>query len=443
MGARLTGPARRRSHRCAERGGRRVEASVGRIGLHGRGQVDAARAARLREHGLAELLILHARGGQALHVLRGQVVLAVLLALSERHVERLGAHDAAVHVGDGFGGLLRRAEADEAEALGAAVLDHDLGAGDGAEAGELLAQALVVNGVVQVLDVQVDAHVAVLALLLLLLVHLLERVDALELLLEAADKETLARRRKVGVVELVDGGLGRLGLLEVDEAVALALAVVALGHHGARDLAVLLEHLAQLLVVVRVAEVLDVDVGELLVGAAVGVGALIARHEAAHVDLLVVEQHVVHVLDGRLGRLIGLEVHEAVAARVRVLVDHDLARQDVAERGEGVVESLVVDALLQVLDEHVAHARLAQRRIALRPHDAHGSAHKRLEVHRVEGALGIGRLMEVHVGVAERLLRDLIAAHADREHLARGREALVQLRLSDVWVKIAYTHTHK
>jgi len=50
------------------------------------------------------------------------VVLAVLLALRERHVEGLGADDAAVHVGDGLGGLLGRAEADEAEALGAAVL---------------------------------------------------------------------------------------------------------------------------------------------------------------------------------------------------------------------------------------------------------------------------------------------------------------------------------
>ena len=124
------------------------------------------------------------------------MVLAVLFALGQGHVEGLGADDAAVHVGDGLGGLFGRAEADEAEALGAAVLAHDLGRGDGAEGGELFAEALVVYGVVQVLDVEVDADVAILALLLLLLVHLLEVGAALDLLLEAADKMPVGKHDK-------------------------------------------------------------------------------------------------------------------------------------------------------------------------------------------------------------------------------------------------------
>ena len=101
--------------------------------------------------------------------------------------------------------------------------------------------------------------------------------------------------------------------------------------------------------------------------------------------LLVVEQHVVDVLDGLLGGLVGLEVDEAVAAAVGVLVGHDLAGEDVAEGGEGVVEGLVVDALVQVLDEDVAHAGLAERRVALRPHDAHGLLAQVVEVHNPSG----------------------------------------------------------
>ena len=37
-----------------------------------------------------------------------------------------------------------------------------------------------------------------------------------------------------------------------------------------------------------------------------------------------------------------------------------LTRQDVSERRERVVQRLVVDTLVQILDEHIAHTRLAQ-----------------------------------------------------------------------------------
>ena len=64
--------------------------------------------------------------GDALHVLVGEVGLALLFALGQGHVEGLGAHDAPVHLRHSLGGLLRRGEADEAESLGAALLQHDL-----------------------------------------------------------------------------------------------------------------------------------------------------------------------------------------------------------------------------------------------------------------------------------------------------------------------------
>ena len=82
----------------------------------------------------------------------------------------------------------------------------------------------------------------------------------------------------------------------------------------------------------------------------------------------------VYLLNGKLGRLLLLEVHKSVALGVAGQVRGDLARQNAAKVGEGVVESLVVDGLVQVLDEDVAHARLAESRVAVAPHDAHGLA---------------------------------------------------------------------
>ena len=90
----------------------------------------------------------------------------------------------------------------------------------------------------------------------------------------------------------------------------------------------------------------------------------------ADVDLLVVQQHAVDSLDGSLGGLSGLVVNETVALGPAMLVGGDLAREDVAESGESVVEGLVVDSLVQVLDEDVALTGLAEGGVTLGPHDA-------------------------------------------------------------------------
>ncbi len=88
------------------------------------------------------------------------------------------------------------------------------------------------------------------------------------------------------------------------------------------------------------------------------------------VNLLVVQQHTVDSLDGGISSLRGLIVDETVALGASVLIRSDLARQNVSEGGKRIVQGLVVDSLVQVLDEDIALAGLAEGGVTLRPHDA-------------------------------------------------------------------------
>lgn len=64
-----------------------------------------------------------------------------------------------------------------------------------------------------------------------------------------------------------------------------------------------------------------------------------------------------------------------------------LAGQDVSKCRKGVIESLVINGLIQVLDEDVAHSTLPQGGVPLRPHDAERPAFDHIEVHGVQGSL--------------------------------------------------------
>lgn len=60
----------------------------------------------------------------------------------------------------------------------------------------------------------------------------------------------------------------------------------------------------------------------------------------ANEDLLVVEQHAIDCLDGVLGSLSGFVVDEAVTLRVALLIDGDLAGENITKRDESIVERL-------------------------------------------------------------------------------------------------------
>ena len=92
----------------------------------------------------------------------------------------------------------------------------------------------------------------------------------------------------------------------------------------------------------------------------------------ADVNLLVVQKHTVDGLNGSLRSFSGFIVDEAIALGPTLFVGRNLARQNVAEGNERIVKSLVVDGVIEVLDEDVAQAGLAEGRVTLRPHDAAG-----------------------------------------------------------------------
>ncbi len=64
-----------------------------------------------------------------------------------------------------------------------------------------------------------------------------------------------------------------------------------------------------------------------------------------------------------------------------------LAGKDVPKGREGVIESLVINGLIQVLDEDVTHSTLPQGRVTLRPHDAERPTFDYIEVHGIQGSL--------------------------------------------------------
>lgn len=63
-----------------------------------------------------------------------------------------------------------------------------------------------------------------------------------------------------------------------------------------------------------------------------------------------------------------------------------LARQDVSEGRESVVQGFVINGVIQVLDEDVSNPRLPEPRVPLGPHDADGTAFDHFKVHGVQGS---------------------------------------------------------
>ena len=246
-------------------------------------------------------------------------------------------------------------------------------------------ELLLIDIVVEVLDVEVDTLVFEGLLVLLLLVRLLEFLLTFRLALSTSDVELLTL--VILLVKVIDSLCGILVVLVVDETEALRLSFVVHRDDSRGDLSVLLEHRSEFCLVDFEREVLDVEVGEVSADF-VDLGLTFTLGNVnSDVDDLVVEEHTVDTFDGGTSGFGGIVVNESVTERVSLSIDSDLAREDVSEGGKGIVKSLVVDVLVEVLDEDVSSSVLAKSGVTLRPHDSARALLDQRVVELLESAL--------------------------------------------------------
>jgi len=123
------------------------------------------------------------------------------------------------------------------------------------------------------------------------------------------------------------------------------------------------------------------------------------------VDLLVVEKHAIHGLDGGIGSFPCLIMNETVSFRPTDFISGDLAGQDVAKSRKCIMKSLVenlihdnhymlilrshlvVDLFVQVFDKNVALPGLAEGGITLGPHDPATVKVRKERMTRNEGSI--------------------------------------------------------
>jgi hypothetical protein len=109
----------------------------------------------------------------ALSNLTLQLLPADLTTLGKGDVERLGTNHLVIHLCNSLCGLLGSGVTNETEALGMVlVVAHDLGAGNGSKRLELGTEFFVIDVVVKILDVEVDALILAQLLHLGMLVRL-------------------------------------------------------------------------------------------------------------------------------------------------------------------------------------------------------------------------------------------------------------------------------
>ena len=198
----------------------------------------------------------------ALSDLALQLLPADLTALGQRDIEWLGTNHLVVHLCDGLRGFLGAGVANETKTLGMVlIIAHDFGTGNSSERLELPTKFFVIDVVVKILDIEVDALVLAQLLHLGLLVRLLQFFLAFCLLLRSGDVNLLAI--VLAIVEALDS-IGSIDVaLKVDESKASASSLGIYLKDSRGDRSELSEHIPEFFLRDLSIQVLDVDVGEL------------------------------------------------------------------------------------------------------------------------------------------------------------------------------------
>mmetsp|Transcript_18832 Transcript_18832/g.43954 ORF Transcript_18832/g.43954 Transcript_18832/m.43954 type:complete len:731 (+) Transcript_18832:191-2383(+) len=181
---------------------------------------------------------------------------------------------------------------------------------------------------------------------------------------------------------------------------------------------------AQTSVVPLQRNIFDVDIGP-----RVHIGAVVATHKVSNLHFLSINEHTIKLFNGSIGSFGSFVVDISITfGFASFTVRHDFAREDVPKERKGIIKLLVVNRFVQVFNKNVSDSRLAKRGITLAPHDATRLALDHGKVHGIQRALGIRKLMEVHVGIAQRTTGDGITAHTNRSDGAHRAKDFVQER---------------
>jgi len=135
-----------------------------------------------------------------------------------------------------------------------------------------------------------------------------------------------------------------------------------------------------------------------------------------------------HLGNSLIGCLLGFIMDKTITLAVAFRVSNNLAGKNAAKVTEGVIKGLVVDGLVEIFDEHIALARLAEAGVSVRPHYPARSALDGSIVQGIQGTLSINVAGEVDISIAKRMPGERIAANADGGNSAHSLKNLEQER---------------
>jgi len=136
--------------------------------------------------------------------------------------------------------------------------------------------------------------------------------------------------------------------------------------------------------------------------------------------------------------LLVFEVNETVALGITLLIHGNFAGENVSKGGEGVVELLVANGVIQVLDEDISNTCLSDAWITLRPHDPARSAGDRVVVKAVQCPFSIDNAVEIDIGITQRPARESISTNTDRGYWPHSVECFEEKTFRDFRSKVAY-----
>jgi hypothetical protein len=180
--------------------------------------------------------------------------------------------------------------------------------------------------------------------------------------------------------------------------------------------------------------VLHVHIAEGLRSAIVALRVLLERTD---IDSLGTDLHAVELFNSGLGGFLIFKMNKTKSSALTLGVLSNLAGKNISEQAESVVESLVVDVLVQVLNIYIRRIGSANSRVTVRPHNSARVALDIREVQSVQSALGVLHRVKVDIGITKRSAGDTVSANTDACDGSHSVEHLVQHILSDLWSQIA------